>query len=109
MTKTMTLLPVIAITALFASPVHAAGDQVSAGLEVYKTQRCSMCHKVNGAGGKNGPDLSSVGTTRDAAWLKAYLVNPKAENPKNKMPPVKASAADLDALVSYLRSLKAGK
>lgn len=109
MIRSQRWLLTLAVIGLTAGPAHAAGDQVSAGQEVYKTLRCSMCHKVNGSGGKNGPDLSDVGATRDIAWLKKYLVDPKAENPKNKMPAVKASAADLDALVTYLKSLKAGK
>lgn len=99
----------LAVMGLMTGPSYAAGEQTATGQEVYSTLRCSMCHKVNGAGGKNGPDLSDAGSRRDAAWLKKYLVNPKAENPKNKMPPVKTSAADLDALVAYLMSLKAGK
>ena len=53
-----------------------------------------------------GPELTKVGAKRDLAWLSKYLINPKAENPKNKMPPVKAKGADLDDLIAYLLSLK---
>ena len=53
-----------------------------------------------------GPDLTKVGATRDKAWLAKYLPNPKAENPKNKMPAAKAKGADLDNLIAYLLSLK---
>lgn len=108
MRRTNRLL-VIAVLALAGGPTLAADAQVPKGQEVYKTLRCSMCHKVNGSGGKKGPDLSDVGSKRDAVWLKRYMTNPKAENPKNTMPPVKASAEDLDALIAYLNSLKTGK
>jgi cbb3-type cytochrome oxidase cytochrome c subunit len=57
-------------------------------------------------GAKMGPELTKVGTTRDREWLLKYLANPKAENPKNKMPAVKAKGADLDHLIAYLLSLK---
>jgi cytochrome c2 len=93
------------LIAFTAAPVAAAGDKVK-GEKVYKDAKCSVCHKVGSTGGKMGPELTKVGTTRDLAWLSKYLVNPKAENPKNKMPPVKAKGADLDDLIAYLLSLK---
>lgn len=85
--------------------VSASGDKVK-GEKVYKDAKCSVCHKVGSTGGKMGPDLTKTGATRDLAWLTKYLVNPKAENPKNKMPPVKTKGADLDDLIAYLLSLK---
>lgn len=90
---------------LAAAPVAAAGDKVK-GEKIYKDAKCSVCHKVGSTGGKMGPELTKVGATRDLAWLAKYLANPKAENPKNKMPPVKAKGADLDDLIAYLLSLK---
>jgi cytochrome c2 len=91
--------------ALAVAPVAASGDKVK-GEQVYKEAKCSVCHKISSAGGKMGPDLTKVGTTRDLAWLAKYLANPKAENPKNKMPPVKAKGAEMDDLIAYLLSLK---
>ena len=93
------------VIAVAAAPVAAAGDKVK-GEKVYKDAKCSVCHKIGSTGGKMGPELTKVGATRDLAWLSKYLANPKAENPKNKMPPVKAKGADLDDLVAYLLSLK---
>ena len=98
------------LAALFAAePARAADDPVAKGAQVYKTLRCSMCHKIQGSGGKVGPDLTDVGTRRDAAWLTKYLPNPKGTIPGSKMPPAKASPDDLAALVAYLASLKSGK
>jgi cytochrome c2 len=93
------------LLAVAAAPVAAAGDKVK-GEKVFKDAKCSVCHKVGSTGGKMGPELTKVGATRDLAWLNKYLVNPKADNPKNKMPPVKAKGADLDDLIAYLLSLK---
>jgi len=87
-----------------ASP--AAGDPVK-GKAVFTTLKCTMCHIIAGVGGKMGPDLSAVGTKRDAAWLAKYLPNPKGIDPKNKMPAAKATGQDLDNLVAYLLTLKA--
>jgi cytochrome c2 len=79
------------------------------GADVYKTHQCAMCHKVNGSGGKKGPDLSGVGTARDAQWLEKYLVNPKSMIPKGTMPPAKVTPAELRDLVDYLGTLTRGK
>lgn len=95
----------VAVVSLAVVPVGAAGDKVK-GEKVYKDAKCSVCHKIGTVGGKMGPEITKVGATRDAAWLAKYLVNPKGENPKNKMPPVKAKGADLDDLIAYLISLK---
>ncbi len=86
-------------------PALAYADAAQ-GKAVYTKLRCSMCHKVEGSGGKKGPDLSDVGMRRDAAWLRKYLPNPKSADPKATMPPVKASPEDLDHLIDYLLTLK---
>ena len=96
---------VMVLIGLAAAPMAASGDKVK-GEKVYKDAKCSVCHKVGGTGGKMGPELTKVGAARDLAWLSKYLVNPKTENPKNKMPPVKAKGTDLDDLIAYLLSLK---
>ena len=86
-----------------------AGADATQGKAVYAKLRCSMCHKIEGAGGKKGPDLTDVATKRDAAWLRKYLPNPKAVDPKATMPPVKASHEDLDHLIDYLLTLKGSR
>jgi len=102
----------LTVVALAAGPEAAtngapAGDPVK-GKVVYDSHnpKCSLCHKIGAAGGKLGPDLTAVGTKRDAAWLTKYLADPKAADPKNKMPAVKAKGQDLENLVAYLLSLK---
>jgi len=39
---------------------------------------CSKCHTVNGKGGKVGPDLSHIGSSRSANFLLESLLKPKA-------------------------------
>lgn len=102
----MTLGLTAAVTARTDAPVQApAGDKVK-GEAIYKAQKCSMCHRIGNAGAKMGPELTKVGATRNQAWLQKYLADPKAENPKNKMPAVKVKGADLDHLIAYMLSLK---
>jgi cytochrome c2 len=87
-----------------SEPGAASGDPVK-GAKIYTDQKCNLCHKVGATGGKLGPDLSLVGTRRDAAWMEKYLQNPKMVDPKNKMPQVKVKGQDLADLIAYLESL----
>ena len=40
---------------------------------------CATCHRVNGTGGRSGPDLSNVGQLRRAVELETSLVDPGKE------------------------------
>lgn len=103
--KSRRSLAVGVVVAGLLAPSVASADATK-GKEVYTKLRCAMCHKVEGSGGKKGPDLSDVAMRRDAAWLRKYLPNPKSVDPKATMPPVKASHDDLDHLIDYLLTLK---
>jgi cytochrome c2 len=81
------------------------GDAIN-GKDVFTAQKCVLCHKIDGSGGVLGPDLTAVGTRRNAAWLYEYLPKPQATKPENKMPPVAVKGQALDDLVAYLLSLK---
>jgi mono/diheme cytochrome c family protein len=87
----------------------SAGAQ---GQQVFEAQKCSLCHSVAGKGNAKGP-LDGVGSKYSAADLKLWITNPaemaKKHNTTRK-PPMKSfaslSAADVDALVAYLQTLK---
>lgn len=92
---------------LFVIPVLAQeASQIETGEKVYKEMKCSMCHKLDGSGGKMGPELSGVGARKDADWIKAFLKDPKSVIPNTKQPPFKGTDEQLEALVTYLMSLK---
>ncbi len=54
----------------------AAGKALFFDLE--GTANCAKCHTVKGEGGKVGPDLSLVGTSRTKEFLLESILNPKA-------------------------------
>lgn len=85
------------------------------GARIFAAQKCAMCHSIAGKGNSKG-SLDGVGTRLAAADVRLWLVSPKEMADKQKAarkPPMKSFAAlpkeDLDALVSYLMSLKGGK
>jgi mono/diheme cytochrome c family protein len=103
-------------TVVSATPALAgAGQDAGAehGKTVYAAQKCSICHAIAGAGGKSSP-LDGVGKKLSAADIRAWIVTPREMEKKTgstKKPPMpdryaKLPAADLDALVAYMVSLK---
>ena len=96
-------LGAMALLAATALPAAAADAP-----EVYE-KKCKVCHSIKGEGGKQaekGGALDGVGAKHDAAWLKAYIEDPKSKVPDAKMPKLKLAPEELDALVAYLSSLK---
>jgi mono/diheme cytochrome c family protein len=116
MTLRKIILPLGALTLTLAMPVvSAAQDEalVKKGEEVYAAQKCSTCHSIAGKGGKQSP-LDGVGTKLSADDIRQWIVDPVAMAKKSnstKKPPMPKKydtlpAADLDALVAYMHSLK---
>jgi mono/diheme cytochrome c family protein len=113
MNKTAAVGAVLAFA--LAVPLGAAGqdDAVKKGEQVYTAQKCSVCHSVAGKGSKRNP-LDGVGKKLSAAETRDWIVNPVEMAKKagsTKKPPMqnkysKLPAADIDALVAYMQSLK---
>ena len=87
--------------------------QVKKGQEVYTAQKCQVCHAIAGKGSKANP-LDGVGAKLSADDIEQWIVHPTeaaAKAKSTKKPPMPAKygklpAADLDALVAYMQSLK---
>jgi quinol-cytochrome oxidoreductase complex cytochrome b subunit/cytochrome c551/c552 len=81
--------------------------EVGKGKQVFQSNGCSGCHKVNGLGGSIGPELSGDALKgRDRRWLTDQIRNPKSHNPNSIMPPfANLGEEQLHNLVSYLMSL----
>lgn len=111
----MRTLLTIVITLGCAVAASAGQDaaQVKKGQEVYTAQKCSLCHAIAGKGGKTS-SLDGVGAKVSAEDIRQWITNPKDAATKaksTKKPPMPAKygtlpAADLDALVAYMQSLK---
>ena len=113
--KAPQILHVVTITFALgaATPLFAAGQDAKKGQEVYAAQKCQMCHSIEGKGGKQSP-LDGVGKKLSADDIRLWIVSPTeaaAKFKSTKKPPMPAKysklpAAELDALVAYMVSLK---
>jgi putative heme-binding domain-containing protein len=46
---------------------------------VYRKNGCALCHAIGGAGGKLGPDLSSIGASAPIDYIVESVLNPAAK------------------------------
>jgi mono/diheme cytochrome c family protein len=102
------LLTALAVLSDRAAVAYWRSPTVRAGAQVYAENDCASCHKIRGEGsGSGGPDLSFIGNVREVEWMKQYIRDPDSLNPNTTMPPFKRlSAAEVDQLATYLKSLQ---
>ena len=92
-------------------------DTVSQGQRVFETTACINCHTVAGtvANGHFGPDLThlmsrdtiAAGAAKNTPEnLRQWILNPDAIKPGSLMPAMQLSDQDLDALATYLETLR---
>jgi cytochrome c oxidase subunit II len=91
--------------------------EVAEGKRVFQSTACVNCHAVSGtiATGLFGPDLTHL-MSRDTIAsgilpntpenLRAWLKDPESLKPGSRMPAMKLSDQDLDALTAYLVTLR---
>jgi cytochrome c oxidase subunit 2 len=92
-------------------------DGAAQGLTVFMASQCVGCHTIRGtaAHGLLGPDLTHLASRRTIGagtlpnsreHLAGWIVNSQAAKPGNQMPPNVLPAGDLEALLSYLETLR---
>jgi cytochrome c oxidase subunit 2 len=94
-----------------------ATDEQRKGRHVFMTSSCVLCHAIAGtrAGGVAGPNLTHVASRRSLAagtipntrgHLAGWIVDPQLRKPGNNMPPNPLRGDELQALLSYLETLR---
>jgi cytochrome c oxidase subunit 2 len=94
-----------------------ANDEQRRGRELFMQSTCVTCHTIRGtdAGSRVGPDLTHVGSRMTVAagtlpntraHLHEWVSNPQRIKPGTRMPASPLSRDELDAVLSYLRSLR---
>jgi len=64
----------------------AVPGDIARGKEIYQGKGgCVNCHMIKGQGGSMGPELSGIGLSRSAAYLRESIVDPEAALPDRFM------------------------
>ena len=88
------------------SKIERMDPAVAGGRALYEQLGCAGCHRVHGAGGAVGPDLSYVGETRTRDWLIQHFRDPQSTSPGSIMPKLPLKEQELNDLTAYMLSLK---
>ena len=92
---------------LLAAGVEAQdGALVARGQGVFKDQGCYGCHTVGKTGTPIATDLSRIGAKHDEAYLGRWLRDPSQQKPRQHMPKLQLTEAEVQALAAYLGSLR---
>jgi len=97
--------------AMLNGTASAQDAKVQKGMQVYAAQKCSKCHSIAGKGNAKGK-MDGLASKMTPAEFKEWIVDPigmAAKNKKDRKPPMKKvamSGDDVDALVTYLSTLK---
>ena len=85
-----------------------AGDDSQFCANCHQERFCVGCHVIDGDGGKDGPELSHVGSKRDLAYLRSVIADPESVNPDAEMPSFakRLTAQELEAMAAFLADRK---
>jgi cytochrome c oxidase subunit 2 len=99
------------------TPQQPTDPTLQRGRQIFLTSVCTQCHTVQGtsASATVGPNLTHVASRQYIAagslqnthdHLRSWITDPQAIQPGIRMPMNTYSEEDLNALVSYIESLK---
>ena len=100
-----------------ATPPPPVDSVAREGQRVFLSKSCAMCHNIGGtlAGSRVGPDLTHLASRHSIAAgtlpntrgnLAAWILDAQSIKPGSRMPPNSLSPSDLNALLTYLETLK---
>jgi cytochrome c oxidase subunit 2 len=72
------------------------------GEAVFKGE-CVKCHRLNGIGGKKGPELTDVFQKHDEFYIRSYVIDPRSIKPDGLMPPAEITEQQLDMVLNYIK------
>ena len=89
-------------------PSQTEEQKIAYGKTLYRQEGCFICHRLDGEGGKVGPDLTEEANRgRSPDWLIGHFRDPKAYVPGSIMPSFKnLTNEQLSGLTAFLLSQK---
>lgn len=89
-----------------ATVTPVAAEVLEKGKQVYRQQRCQVCHSIEGSGNRRNP-LDGVGAKLTGEEVRKWIVTPQEMDPKvRKRAYDKLAPEELEALVAYMMSLR---
>jgi SAM-dependent methyltransferase len=89
-----------------STPAGVAGDPVTGKTLFEGKGDCLSCHAIENHGGRLASDLSWIGLLRSQESLRQSVAGPDAPGRAKHSAVSKFSAAEIDCLVAYLRTLR---
>ena len=91
-----------------SKPLVLDATLVAAGKTAFAKNGCDDCHRINGKGGNEGPELTNEASRHnDLQWQILHLQHPDQVTPGSTMPSfAKKTPEELKALASYVLSKK---
>lgn len=74
------------------------------GAELVDQFGCQGCHQIKGEGGKSGPALDKVISSKGEAFVLKKLANPKFNNTASAMPKYPMNGEDMKAIIKFLNN-----
>ena len=90
------------LTFLLVFSIACKRPEYQTGRAVFEGE-CQRCNKLNGAGGKKGPDLTTIFQKKDEQLIRTQIYDQRSIKPDGTMPPAKISDHELDMVVQYLK------
>jgi len=98
---------ILAVLAAAASPARSRDARdADRGRRLFVEAGCHGCHAIGALGAALAPDLSRIGARYDAAWLAAWLRDPRARRPAGHMPLLELTDEQVRELAAFLATLR---
>jgi nitric oxide reductase subunit C len=75
---------------------------VDAGKQVWHKYDCIGCHTILGNGSYFAPDMTKVAERKPRGYLKQFLMDPRAVNPRATMPKLGIASDEAEKLITFL-------
>ena len=85
-----------------------AGDPAEDGKKIVEEKKCSICHKIDGKGGKIGKPMEELAVDKSDEFLKGSMLDPKKTIAADtKMPSYLGKLTDeqVASVIAYLKSV----
>ncbi len=83
-------------------------DPTAQGKQLVEKSKCTICHMIDGKGGKIGKPLNGIAEGKTDEYLRGALTDPKKTlGPDTKMPSYKNKLSDeeVTAVIAYIKTL----